>query len=279
MARTIAEIHDALIAEKQLTPELATLTSNSRVAVWRLWLYVVAVAIHLHESMFDAHKAEVLDIISKMKPHTKKWYAQKAVAYQHGQDLVDDADYYDNSALTDEEVEESKVVAYAAVVEVENGLRIKAASLVGNDLAPLSAEQMDGFVEYMGRIKDAGVKLLITSGVADSLRLKLQVYYNPLVLNSNGERLDGGGSTPIQDAVKQYLKNLPFNGVFVLAYLVDQLQQLEGVVIPHVVLAQARYGALPYLPFAVQYQPDAGYLRFDADMDLEIEWIPQTPVQ
>lgn len=278
MARTITQIHEELIAAKNAQTQLAGLTSTSATALWRLWLYVVAVGMYTHEVLFDAHKAEVLDIISRMKPHSLKWYATKAVAYMHGYDLVSDADFYDTTGLTEQEISDAMIVDYAAVVEVDNGLRVKVATDNGTDLVPLSSVQFDGFVEYMTRIKDAGVKLLITTQVADELKLNIELYYNPLIMDSTGARLDGGGATTVQDAIKNYLKRLPFNGVFVLAYLVDELQQVDGVVIPHIVQAQARYGSLAFSAFAVQYQPDSGYLRFATDADLTITWIAKTPV-
>lgn len=278
MARSITEIHEALIAEKNARTELAALTSTSRVAVWRLWLYVVAVAMWAHENLFDLHKAEVLDIISRLKPHTLKWYAEKARAYQHGYNLPPDTDVYDNTGLTAEQVADSLVVDYAAVVNTDSGLRIKLATNNGTDLVALSAGQLAGVVEYMKRIKDAGVRLSITSSEADSLKLSLQIFYNPLVLNETGARLDGGGAFTVQNAVKRYLTELPFNGQFVLAYLIDRLQQVDGVVVPHVLSASARYGALPFVGFSVEYQPDAGYVRFAEETDLTIVWTPKSPV-
>lgn len=278
MARTINEIHAALVSEKEARTELAGLTSNSRTAIWSLWLYVVATGMWTLEKLFDSHKAEVLDIISRMKPHSLKWYAEKATAYQHGYDLVPDADYYDNSLLSDEDIENSKLVDYAAVVNADTGLRIKVATDNGTDLEALTLGELAAFREYMSRIKDAGVNLIVTSNAPDDLKLSLEVFYNPLILDAAGERLDGGGATTVQSAIKNYLKNLPFNGVFVLAYLVDQLQAVDGVVVPHIVSASARYGALPFSSFAVQYQPDAGYLRLASDADLTIVWTPKTPV-
>lgn len=278
MARTITQIHEALIAAKQARPELAVLTSTSQVSMWRLWLYIVAVAVYTHELLFDAHKAEVLDIISRLKPHTLKWYAEKARAYQHGYNLPPDTDRYDNSGLTTAQVADSLVVDYAAVVDTDTGLRIKLATYNGVDLEALSDEQRAGVVAYMQRIKDAGVRLAITSTVADSLKLTLQIFYNPLVLNETGARLDGGGAFTVQAAIKRYLTELPFNGVFVLAYLVDRLQQVDGVVVPHVLSASARYGSLPFVGFAVEYQPDAGYVRFAEETDLTIVWTPKNPV-
>lgn len=275
MARSITEIQNDIIAKVQADPVLSTqLTSTSLVAVWRLWTYVVAVSIWTIENLFDLFKQEVDETISAMKPHSLRWYAEKAKAFQYGDNLVADADYYDNSNQTDDAVAAKKIVAYAAVVEQERGLRIKVAKDGGVDLTALSTDELNAFIEYMKKVKDAGVKLLITSGVADALKLDMDIYYNPLVINASGGRLDGFTSTPVQDAIKAYLKNLPFNGVFLIQNLVDQLQLVDGVDVINIKSAQAQYGALPFQSFAVQYIPDAGYLRIANDADLTINFIP-----
>lgn len=274
MARSITTIQNNIIAGVAANATLSPLlTSTSRVSIWRLLALVVATAIWTLETLFDIHVADVNETISKLKPHSLRWYAEKATAFQFGYNLVDDADYYDNTGIDETTIEASKVVAYAAVVEQDRGLRIKVARDTG-DLAALTAPQLEAFEEYMKRIKDAGVRLNITSSAADELKLNIELYYNPLVLNSAGGRLDGTVSEPVQDAVKEYLKNLPFNGVFVLQNLIDVLQLVDGVKIAHLVGAQARYGLLPFQSFAVKYLPDAGYLRIPNPGDLTITFIP-----
>lgn len=275
MARTITEIQNEIIVQVQGNATLAPLlTSTSRVAIWRLNTYVVAVCIWTLETLFDIHVADVNETISKLKPHSLRWYAEKAKAFQFGYNLVDDADYYDNTGIDPALIETSKVVDYAAVIEQERGLRIKVAKDNGTDLQALSNTELDAFEEYMKRVKDAGVRLNITTGPADNLKLSADIYYNPLVFDSTGARLDGAGNTSVQNAIKNYLKNLPFNGVFVLQSLIDVLQQVDGVTIVQITNAQARYGVLPFQSFAVKYVPDAGYLRFAVDGDLILNFIP-----
>ncbi len=274
MARTITEIQNELIAQVQVNATLAPLlNSTSKTAIWRLLTFVIATSVWTLETLFDIFKQDIDEKIAALKPHSLRWYAEKAKAFQYGYNLVVEADYYDNTGIADDVVEASKLVDYSAVVEKERGLRIKVATTVADDLAPLSNLQLTAFIAYMQRVKDAGVKLEITSTVSDSLKLTLDLYYNPLVLNSNGQRLDGEVSEPVQNATKSYLKNLPFNGVFVLQKLVDELQKVDGVNIVDIISAQAKYGALAYQSFSVKYVPDAGYLRFVDNADLIINFI------
>jgi hypothetical protein len=259
MARTITEIQQSMIAAKNADSTLSGLTSTSNVAIWLLWTYVVAVCQWVLESLFDAHKSEVSGIITAQKPHTVQWYVMMARLFQYGMTLPPDSDAY-TMPSTDPLV---VIVKYAAAVELTGLLRIKVAKSSGSALAPLSGGELAAFSAYMNRIKDAGVRLQLTSGNADNLQLSLNIFYDPLVLDSSGARLDGTSVNPVKDAVKAFLGTLPFNGMFVLNFLVKALQDIDGVRIGQIAGAQANYGATAYVPILVEYVPDAGYLALD----------------
>lgn len=238
MARKTEEIIEEMLVLKNNHTVLSNL-SGSASAIWRLFFFIVASAIRTLELLFDLLKKEINGIIDLLKPHTTRWYANKAKLFQYGDNLMTDSDRYDNTAKTDEQLKIAQIVAYSAVVDLgKAGLIVKLAKESGSDLAPLSDQELTAFRDYMARIKDAGVFAEIISKEADRLRLSLIVHYNPLVLNSEGQRLDGEKLTPVADAIRDYLKNLPFNGILALAYLVDALQAVEGVVIPTLVTAQ-----------------------------------------
>lgn len=278
MARTIAEIQQEIIDAKNADATLAALNSTSKVAIWRLWSYITAVAIWTLENLFDFHKAEVAQIIDDMRPAYIKWYVEQSKAFQLGYDLVQDDIVYDNTGLDENTVEASKVVKYAAANGIFRGVRIKVATIINNELNPLPAAAMTAFEAYMNRIKPAGIRLYFLNEIADSLKLNLTVYYDAMVLDINGKRIDGTSDQPVQDAIDMFLKNQPFNGLFVIMKLVDALQGVDGVVIPSIISAQAQYGSLPYQDISVSYLPDAGYLRIVSPLDLTLNFIPHEPV-
>jgi len=284
MARSIQEVFDAAVTEgirlatDANLPDVVTMFGNtSRVAIWKILFYAVAFIIHALEVIYDLFRAEIDNDISLLKPHSARWYANIAKLFQYGFNLVAESDYYDNTGLTQDQITAAQIVAYAAVVEQQRGIRIKVAKIVGNDLGALASNELDAFSEYMEEVKDAGIKLLITSGVADDLKSTLRMFYNPLVLAADGSRIDGTDPSPVQTAFNNYLKNLPFNGIFAPSLMVDQLQAVDGVVLVKDDLWQARYGALDYTNIDVQYNPDAGYLRIDPS-NLAITFIPQSPI-
>lgn len=249
----------------------------SPVSIEAIIFYRMAFAIWTLETLFDLHKQEVTEIIATMRPHSLRWYAGMARKFQYGFNLLPDSEEFDNTGKTDDEIDASKIVSYAAVDKVEGKLLVKVAKDAGDSLTPLAEVEKQAFTEYMERVQDAGDDLEIISEPADNLRLSLDIYYNPLVLNAEGQRLDGDSLTPIPDAVHNYLKNLPFNGELVLAFLTDALQAVSGVVIPHIVSAGYQYGEIEWKPVGVKYKPYAGYLTV-AETDLKINYIPQSEI-
>ncbi len=266
MAQTVAEIKkgmtDQFIADENIVTAYNLAAGKtfedqfSVVSIESIFFYVVAFCCWLQQVLFDTLQADNLSALALKKPHTLRWYSEQAKLYQYGFPLTEDHSSFDNSGYTEEAIAASKVVSYAAVIEQSdvNGriyLRMKLAHDNGEDLEQLSSDELTAFKEWFNSYqKDAGVKLQIDSLPADNLRQTWTIFYDPLILDSTGSRLDGTGNTPVQDAIKGYLKNLPFNGVYVPTYHIDAVQAVEGVVIPQLQTVEAKYGNLAFRPGA-----------------------------
>ena len=274
MARTIQEIQTLILQAKAQEPALNELNSTSKVAIWRLWVYIIAVAIWSLEKLFDQHRADIDKRLAELKPHTARWYRSKALAFQYGFDLLPDSDKFNNQGHTEEAIEASKIVKYSAVIESKNEGRliVKIAGEQGEQLQPITDAQKQAFEAYLQEIKDAGVRLSVVNYQPDVLHLQMKIVYDPLVLDSNGQSILHA-THPVETAIKDYLKRLPFNGELVLAHLIDALQQAEGVKIPHLVLAQSKnitssggYGAFETIE--ISKIPTAGYFTIDNFNDI-----------
>ena len=274
MARTIQEIQTLILQAKAQEPALNELNSTSKVAIWRLWVYIIAVAIWSLEKIFDIHRADIDKRLAELKPHTARWYRSKALAFQYGFDLLTDSDKFNNTGHTEEQIEASKIVKYSAVVESPNEGRliVKIAGEQGEQLQPITDAQKQAFEAYLQEIKDAGVRLSVVNYQPDVLHLQMKIIYDPLVLDSNGQSIIHA-TKPVEETIKSYLKRLPFNGELVLAHLIDVLQQAEGVKIPHLVLAQSKnitssgeYGAFETIE--ISKIPTAGYFMIDNFNDI-----------
>ena len=243
MARSVDTIYADLIAKKESDSNLDVLNSTSKTAIWRIWLYILAYATNVLESLFDKHYTEVTSIITELKPHTMRWYRQKALAFQYGFDLISDTDIFDNGTATEEQIEASKIIKYAAITEAttESRLVLKIATEdSAGKLAPITSGQESAFIPYIEEIKDAGVAITVINYLPDILKLNLRIYYDPLVLTSSGVSIRTG-KKPVEEALNEFMKELPFNGELVLNSLIDKLQKTEGVKIPHLVQAASKW--------------------------------------
>ncbi|MCL1941952.1 MAG: hypothetical protein FWF54_00135 [Candidatus Azobacteroides sp.] len=212
----------------------------SKISIENILFYITAFSMWTMEKLFDLHKAEVNELLAQKHPHTLQWYASKAKAFMYGKEVnlgVYD-DEYDTSKMTDEEINKARIITYAACQRsIEGGrvfldLKVAKGGQDNKDLEPLNDVEKDAFIAYLEQIKDAGVYLRCVSEGADHMWQKWTVYYDPQVLDGDGNRLDGTEKDVVRTAVKNYLKNLPFNGKYVRTFHVDAVQAVDGVKIP-----------------------------------------------
>jgi hypothetical protein len=283
MARTIAEIKreitDAWMADEVIqrrydfAPGIAFDARFSKASIESLLFYVQAAAMWTEEKLFDLHKAEVAAMIAVLKPHSLRWYVSKAKAFMLGKALVADSDYYDTAKMTDEQVTAAQVVKYAAAVEKSAVVYLKIAGDADGEPSPLPPEQADGFKAYIKEVKDAGVVVEVVNEPAEHFRLTMTVYYDPMVMDSAGMAFDG--TTPVQDTVKKFIKDLPFNGEYRNVALVDALQAIEGVVIPELHLAETSRDGQVWEGVNAKANPYSGYYKiYDETADLNITFSP-----
>jgi hypothetical protein len=267
MARSITTIQQEMIDAVQSDDTLNTkLTSASKTAIWRLTTYIVATAIWALEVLYDELVSDVNNTLATQKTHNLYWYAEKAKAFQYGYALADDADYYET------EDESAQVVHNAAVDEIAGKLFMKVAKLDGSELAPLSADELTSFTQYIHTVKDAGVVINIVSDEGDQLQLVMDIYYDPLVLNADGTLINDSSSEPAKETIKSFISELPFNGEFIPASLVDALQDTEGVDIPEILSVATKYAANDWASVQGKVVPNAGYLTISDD-DLTLNYI------
>lgn len=290
MARELSEIKQQItdkwisnetIQERyELTPGQTFEQQFSKVSLENILFNVFAYAIWFFEKLFDQNRTEINDEIAKSRIHTQKWYREKALAFMYGYDL-NDTDNYDTTGLTEEQISTAKIIANAAPVKMQGYLRMKVVKRVGDELAPLAPQELTAFESYMNYVTDAGTYVIPTTNIADDLKLQLDVYYNEQVLSGDGSRRDGTATTPVLDAIKDYLKSLRFNGSFIESKLEKEIEAVDGVTMVKVVGAWSKYGSYDYEstinPNAGKINEiriaDAGYMKLD-EANTVINFIP-----
>ena len=274
MARSITEIYDSIIAEKQnmtslnaLQPNIDSsqdllndLTSSSKVAVWRLWAFITAVAINVFEVIHDQHTAAIELRATQIPTGTAIWYHQQSLLFQFGDTLV----WNGLQFAYDPIIIANRIVSLASVVDQGFQIRIKAAKLDGGGLpVPLSAPELSSFQGYWDEKRFAGTAMLVTSTVGDDIFTDYFIKYDALILAPDGSILSNPAVFPVEDAIEAHIRNLPFDGILSLMELTDAVQAASGVIDVTLNDAQAKFGLLAYSSINKEYLPDAGYLVLD----------------
>lgn len=286
MARSTQYYYDLLISEKQqfsslneLTPIsdsnqqlLNDLSSNNKVAVWRLFYWIFAYGLHIIDTLMDYHKSEIETIMNSKVPGTIQWLRIEIFKFQYGYNLT----WIDNKYQYTQYDANAQIIKYCSVSQVGNQLRIKVAKDVNGMPWPLNINEYNALINYVEQIKFAGTNSVITSTQPDKLKLQATIKYNPQVLNNNGELLGNPSIKPVENAINSYLKSLTFDGKVVKNTLIDYIQKADGVVDVILVDLSATYGNLPYHQIVDEYQTDAGYIIIDTQNPLNqsINYVP-----
>ena len=278
MARTIAEIYDALNASKASFSELndfvvstsvpgstqdnsadlaIDVTSASKVAVWRLWLWIFAVGSWMVEVLFDRHSADVTAVLDSKRIHTLRWYAEESKKYQYGYPVswIDNMYQYATSDA------DAQIVKYAAASEKNGTVVLKVAKNSGGVKAPLTTLEKSTFTEFWSKWKDAGVKLEIVSQPADQLKIYITIVRDRLVLDGNNNLLRDNSINPITLAIDAFGNSLEFDGVLRLSKLVDSIQAAEGVVDVQLTQAWHKPAGGSYSVVNMSVESIAGYFE------------------
>lgn len=282
MARTIEWWYNQLVSEKQnfnslngLTPvyDLTSMTpqnpfkelmneiaSQSKVAIWKLYCYIVAVANYTLDVFWDETKTEMEEIAANSVVANAPWYADQVKKWQYGAPLIWNpntfkyyyADDSSSAALA------KRLVKQVAVVEVNSGsfhgVVIKVKGAIGQlDNTPGTEE--DSLFAYLSEIKPAGVQTSIVNLPGDNIRLHLKVYYDgTLILNDF--------KTVIEGALETFFSTIQFNGIFYTNKLVDALQKVTGTKEPWCFAEGIEAKAdsdLVYADVTESYEPVSGH--------------------
>jgi hypothetical protein len=291
MAQTIEEIFNELVAEKEnsaalngLMPQygfpvpssvnpfiqfLKDINTSSSSGLWRLWLFIVAVAIHAQQVLFDWHIIEVNKIIANHKPGTLGWYRSQLLKFQINDALVLVNEVY-QYAVTDPD---ARIIVQCSV-EKAAGVRVRVAKSDGaGGLMKLDNTELAQAQAYIDRIRYADHDLLLFSFDPDTVRLAYTILYDPLV-DLAALKLE------VKAAQKQYLLSLGnnatrFGGKIVLNEMVDVLQAHPAVRNPVPNVFEAKYGALPFVDYLAvgSFKSNAGYAVLDeAYFDAHTIW-------
>lgn len=307
MARSTEEIYNSMVTEKQTYASLSALmplydlsgptpdnpfrkllddiNNNSKVGVWRGALLMVAFAIYSFEVFQDVFKAEIEQLAKESIAGNLAWYAAQVKKWQYGFALIWDSTTYRYfySDTTSSAAIAARLVSKVSITEVlgpnTSAVIIKVAKLSGSNLVPLDSSpgtELESLTYYINRIKFAGVHTEVISLPADKVKFTLRRFYDG-TLDLNDVK------TEDEAVLKQFLKDIDFNGVLYLNDLIDTFQALSSSVEPSLMVVNclAKADADPaFTAVTESYSPASGYFELvpigpTAGVDTYIEYIPR----
>jgi len=244
MARTIQEIRAEINRAKNNDPTLSTLNSNSQTALWRLWIDLVAFVQNQLEQLFDIFKAEINDTIEQSRTGKLSWYVAKAKAFQNGDTLNGLGEY-------DVEDASKQIVTRASAVETSLGVSVKVAK--GEPPMQLSSAELASFVDYINKVKFAGVGLIVINLPAEVILVNIEIFYS--------EVSETAAKDAAKLAIQEYIKSIAFDGQLVFNDLIARCREKQGVV--DVLINSITANGVPIT--GGRYTAGSGYFSFDSE--------------
>lgn len=220
----------------------------SAVSVESLLFYALAFGLMVLEKIVGDKITKLEERFNRLRPHTLSWYAEKIKAFQLNHTLPTDSDVYL------EINEDAQVVKYCSLTERNGILSAKIAGQKDGKPSRLEHDTVKKVSEYVARVKDAGVRVMLTSGDADKFSIKLLIHFDPLKDLTTRD---------IERAISTYLQSMPFDGIYSNMALIDAIQKIDGVRVAEVLISSASYGNNTPEEIVSTYVPMSGYMKLD----------------
>ena len=283
MFKTIIEIFNYILDLKNKNTILSEVNTTSKTGLWRQFLEVVSTAYWAFVNVRDLHDKETDFLIQEQKVPNQRWYRNKALSFQYGFDVEPDTDVFKTTIqvdgvdveATEEQIEASKVIKYCAVdrkvIANRASLIIKIAGEENGEIIQTSDDVKNGLKKWfeIDGAAAAGDVITYINYKGDILSFSVDVYVNPLVMMSDG-RHKINLNYPVEDSIKTYLKNLPFNGEFDVQKFEAAILATEGVLKLKTNKVESKWivpqggdadGYGLFQPISVYKIPESGYFK------------------
>ena len=226
MSRTIKDIYNAAVAERNKRLELSEFKSDSKMSVMNGILWVVAAVIYSFETLLDVFAVDITEAINGRINGTPNYYANALLQYQQGDELIvrEDGLAFGYAAVD----ETKRIITQVSYVEstddqnIDSKLILKVATGAKGNLEAISPEELVPINAYIGKLKFAGTRVEVISTKGDVLIPRLTVFYDGAIPES--EMYDA-----IEVQLKEYVMNIEFDAAVYISRLTDAIRKAEHV--------------------------------------------------
>lgn len=231
MSRTIREIYNEALSERNKRLELAEFASDSKLSIMNGITWIVAAMIHTFESILDVFALDISQTLNERINGTPRYYANALLKYQHGDRLMVREDGLAFGYVTEDSTK--RIITQVSYTEsgndqsIDNKLILKVATGSKGNLAEIDAERLAMIRAYIEQIKFAGTRVEVISRKGDVLIPRLSVYYDGAVMEL--EMYDA-----IEAALNDYVMNIDFDAGIYVSRILETIQKVEHVTDVHI---------------------------------------------
>ena len=200
MSRTIKEIYNEAVQERNRRLELTEFASDSKLSVMNGILWTVAAVIYSFETLLDVFAVDISEAINNRINGTPDYYANALLQYQQGDELT--------------VREDGLAFGYAQVLKIATGTKGHLEAIPAEELVPINA--------YIGKLKFAGTRIEVISTKGDVLVPRLTVFYDGAV--PEAEMYDS-----IETRIRDYIMGIDFDAAVYVSRLTDAIRRAEHV--------------------------------------------------
>ena len=226
MERTVEEIYQAIVAEKNTRLELNELNSDLKVSILNGIFWTVSAAIKTFENILNTYTYDISETLKNRINGTPSYYINALLKYQHGDKLQvrDDGLGFKYNAVDDTK----KIITQASYQEDTNPdsydtkLILKVAKGEKGNLKPLDEDELMQVTAYVNQIKFAGTTTEVVSKKGDILIPRLTVYYD-------GALSEESMRENIEDALHTYIMETKFNSAIYTSEIIQKITSVDHV--------------------------------------------------
>lgn len=226
MSRTIKEIYNEAVAERNRRLELEEFASDSKMSILNGILWVVAATIYSFETLLDVFAIDISAAINSRVNGTPDYYANALLQYQRGDELVVRED---GLAFGYANIDEGKriitQVSYSESTDdmnLDSKLVLKVATGTKGNLSAIPAEELVPINAYIGKLKFAGTRIEVISTKGDVLIPRLTVFHDGAV--PEAEMYDA-----IEKQLDGYMMEIAFDSAIYVSRIMDAVRKAEHV--------------------------------------------------
>ena len=231
MSRTIKEIYNEAIAERNRRLELTEFASDSKMSVMNGILWVVAAVIYSFESLLDVFAVDISEAINGRINGTPAYYANALLQYQQGDELTVRED---GLAFGYANIDETKrIVTQVSYMEstddrnLDSKLILKVATGAKGSLSAIPPKELAPINAYINKLKFAGTRVEVISTKGDVLIPRLTVFQDGAVPES--EVYDS-----IEEQLNAYMMDIDFDAAVYVSRLTDAIRRAKHVTDVHI---------------------------------------------